>query len=69
MTPSRLRRVFSRCSTVSRAIRAHDRLEQMGQHRLAEAMWCHAMALRSPGYPASRRLYAAHRDELVGVAL
>ena len=63
MTPTTVARLFAACSTVSRALRASDRLRARGEAALADALWCHAMVLRATGYPEAQSMYRRQRDQ------
>jgi len=63
MTSTTIARVFGRCTTVARCLRAAERCRRTGRVDLAEALWCRACELRLTGYPDGRELYRRRRSE------
>lgn len=69
MTPTTVARIFSVCSTHTRALRASLCIfRQGGRDWLARALWAQSLALRAVGYPGVRRMYVAQRDQALAEA-
>lgn len=68
MTPAKVARIFERCSTPSRALRAALRLaRQGGRDWLADALWAQSLALRAVGYPSAQAMYRRQRDQALAM--
>ena len=69
MTPTTVARVFSVCSTHTRALRASLCIfRQGGRDWLARALWAQSLALKAVGYPMVQQMYRAQRDAALAEA-
>lgn len=69
MTPTTVARIFSVCSTHTRALRASLCIfRQGGRDWLARALWAQALALKAVGYPMVQQMYRAQRDQALAEA-